>query len=50
MEVGYISINGYNFSNLSDEDIKEIQTLEKRLNNKLKKEEEVILLAFNNSH
>lgn len=41
-----LSINGYDFSNLNQQDLKKIQQLEADLNNGKNPDEQIILLAF----
>ena len=41
-----MSINGYEYTKLSSEELKKIDKLEKELNENNKSEQEIILLAF----
>jgi hypothetical protein len=45
-----ISINGYEYCNLSSDDIRQIEDLESSLNKKMNDKEKVILLAFNDAN
>ncbi len=41
-----MSINGYEYTKLSEEELAQIANLEKKLNEKKKDDKEIILLAF----